>query len=373
MRVLHVIDSGGFYGAEQVLLYLIEGLRAMNVECSLASIAEPGSETKPLEKEARSRNIDVSRVTMSRGPDYRAARRLVESARNDGFDVLHTHGYKANIMIAGLPRGTRKMPVIATLHGWTGTRLLSRIGAYEALERLVLRRAESVVAVSNRMVEQWRLDSRYGDRLRVIHNGIPAASPGRGGAPCPARVKDFVDDRKSIFAAGRLSPEKGFDVLIDALALVRSKGVDVCLVLAGEGREKEGLLGRVRDLGIESAVLMPGYVKNVRNLMAYFDVVAIPSRTEGLPIVLLEALMNGIPVAATAVGEMPIVMQNCDAGACVEPHDADSLANRLLSLLQGEDLARNPGAFAVEACRSYSAERMAAAYFELYHEQLAHP
>lgn len=372
MRVLQVIDSGGLYGAEQVLLALMGALREQGVESVLASIAEPGLPEKPLETAARGDGHEVWRVTMAAGPDRSAARELAGRACTEGFALLHTHGYKANTLLGGMQRGARGLPAVATLHGWTATRHLSRMRAYEAIERFALRRAERVVAVSGAMVARWRLRRRYGERLRVIHNGIPVQVEGcmRNRSDLPLVIRDFVRDRPAIFAAGRLSPEKGFDVLLAALARLRQRGIEARLVLVGEGRERNALEAQARKLGLSNELLMPGYLEYASRLMPAFDAVAIPSRSEGLPVVLLEALFAGVPVVATHVGEMPAVLERCGAQRSVEPDDSAALAEAL-----GQILSRQAKSHFDEVARrareSYSATAMAGEYGELYNEVVA--
>lgn len=368
MKVLQVIDSGGLYGAERVLLALMDELKNQSIDCSLASIAELGLPEKALETEAKRRGLDVRRITMAAGPDRNASRKLVATAVREGFDLFHTHGYKANTLIAGMSKRKRGLPAIATLHGWTASRRLTRMGMYEMAERLALRRADMVVVVSEAMARKWRLGFRYGDRLRVIRNGIPVPERGTDIDPLPERIRSFIAGRRSILAAGRLSHEKGFDVLLDALAAIRIEGLDACAVIVGEGDERANLEAQARRLGIGVALLMPGYVENAGQLMRGFDAVAIPSRTEGLPVVLLEALMTGTRVAATAVGEMPAVIKSCRAGACAESEDVIGFTNVLLGQLQdpgGDGLCRD---IVASAKRLHSSQAMVAAYLDQYRE-----
>ena len=368
MKVLQVIDSGGLYGAERVVLALIQSLRDSGVETALASIGEPGCSEKALETEARRQGHRVERHTMKAGPDRRGARALVTWAREQGFDILHTHGYKANTLVAGMSRGKRGLPVVATLHGWTSTGRFSRQGVYETAERLALHRAERVVAVSHAMVDRWGLKRRYRGRLSVIANGIavPKAYP----STCPEWLEQFKAGRPAIFAAGRLSREKGFDVLIEAVGILRKKALDVCLLVAGEGPERAALEEQVRTLGIESAVLMPGYIENAGRLVSSFDVVAIPSRTEGLPIVLLEALLSGVPVAATAVGEIPAVMKRCNAGSCIAAGDAGGLASTLGFHVHAESGSFDSASVVSIASALYSTSAMVDAYKAVYSREL---
>ena len=366
MKVLQVIDSGGLYGAERVLIALIEALGQHGVVCTLASIAEPGLGEKPVEAEARRRGLAVRRITMQAGPDRQATRQLLHGVKAEGFDLVHTHGYKANSLISGIPGRRRGLPAVATLHGWTATRRWSRMGLYELIERFALRQADAVVAVSEAMVEKWKLKAKYGGRLRVIHNGIPPPVLPPGTEAEREKLRHFIAGRPSVFAAGRLSWEKGFDVLLEAMARLRKSVPDICLVLAGEGRERQALEARSRRLAIDAAVLMPGYLDDARAFMGEFDVIAIPSRTEGLPVLLLEALMAGRPVAATAVGEMPAVIASCDAGTCACPDDPRSLADLLEAKLKDAKDQAESDRRATRAADLYSADTMATAYAELY-------
>jgi glycosyltransferase involved in cell wall biosynthesis len=370
MRVLHVIDSGGLYGAERVVLALMGALREDGIECALASIAEENLPEKALEAEARALGFAVRRHTMGAGPDFRRARELVEWAKDEGFDLLHTHGYKANTLVAGMRRKQRRLRAVATLHGWTATRYFSRMRAYETAERFMLRNADRVVAVSEALVERWALRRRYGDRLRVIHNGIPVDSGHMADecAPLPREIAEFIHGRKAIFAAGRLSPEKGFDVLIEALPILKSKGLDVRLVLVGEGKQRARLAEQARALEVGDAVMMPGYHENAGRLMRYFDAIAIPSRSEGLPIVLLEALMAKVPIVATAVGEMPAVLRRCGARPAIDVGHATALTNELERVLNGVYDSAALEQISNRATELYSAQAMGARYRDLYEE-----
>ncbi len=367
MNVLQVIDSGGLYGAERMMISLIRALSELGVSARLASIGTPGSAEKALEKEARRVGIETVSIAMAAGPDRYAAKKLLRQAAADKFDVIHTHGYKANALIAGAPRRHRKTPVIATLHGWTSGSRFSRLGMYEMAERWLLRRADKVVAVSQTMVDRWRLDRRYGKKLTIIENGIEELEPdSSNSAALDESIKRAIADRASIVAAGRLSWEKGFDVLLDAVAELRDREISVTVVLFGEGGQRDALHAQIRDLGLSDSVLMPGFINDTRGILSEFDVAAIPSRSEGLPLVLLEALFAGVPVAATSVGEMPAVIDYCGAGRCARPADAQSLADLL-----AEHIAKRIDDAALRAIQKraekrYSASSMAKQYVSAY-------
>ncbi len=371
MRILQVIDSGGLYGAEHMLIALMNALKAQGVESALASIGTPNCREKAIEVECRRQGIQVERQTFLAGPDRRGANTLVRRAHQNGFELIHTHGYKANALIAGMRRGRRRLPAIATLHGWTASRILSRIFFYEMAERMLLHRADRVVAVSHAMVHRWRLAKRYGSRLSVIHNGIDASEPTDGqDDDLPRSISEFIAGRLAVLAAGRLSWEKGFDVLLDAIAILRSSGLNICVVLAGEGGLRTALENQVRRLNLQDSIYLSGYVEGVGHLVSSFDVVAIPSRSEGLPIVLLEALMKGVPVAATSVGEIPTVLAKCGADAAVAPNDARGFADSLKRILVSRSSDSRDSSVASKAKLWYSADAMAAGYRQIYAELL---
>lgn len=368
VKVLQVIDSGGLYGAERVLLTLMDALRPRGVDCELASIGLPGEPEKPLETEAASMGLPTRRISMKVGVDRSAARHLIDVAATDHFDLLHTHGYKANILVGGVPRSRRSLPVVATLHGWTAGRTLGKMRLYETAERFALRRADRVVAVSQKMVDVWSLARRYRGRLEVIPNGIAVPESDDESGKLPPEVERFVQAGPTIAAVGRLSREKGFDVLLDALARVRSNGVPARLVIAGEGDERSALEQQARHLGLTDSIMLPGYIQSMGQRLNQFAFLCMPSRTEGLPIVMLEALLSGIPVVATSVGEVPAVLEHCQGGRAVPPDDAESLAAAISEALlrPADDPSR---ARATAAARErYSAGSMAAAYLKAYGE-----
>ena len=128
MKVLHVIDSGGLYGAEVMLLNLMSEQVAMGLEPILASIGDPGITEKPLETEAIRRGLPVKVFRMRPGPNVWGALKILRFARSELVGLLHSHGYKGNILFGLMPRMLRRIPMVATVHGWTWTGGISRMG-----------------------------------------------------------------------------------------------------------------------------------------------------------------------------------------------------------------------------------------------------
>lgn len=372
MKILHVIDSGGLYGAEVMLLNLMDEQVAMGLEPILVSIGDPGIAEKALEVEAKRRGLSVKIFRMRPGPNVMGALKVMQFARHENCDLLHSHGYKGNILFGFLPRWIRRMPMVATVHGWTWTGGMTRMMVYEWLDSLSLDRMDRVVLVSEAMKNHPRLKNRPNLAVEVVANGIPDNNEAGGEGSCAGLDRNilyFCRQGYTIGAIGRLSPEKGFDLLLEAVAGLIAEGKDVQLLLLGEGEMRRRLERRVQELALEKRVLMPGYVENARNCLPFLQLFAMPSLTEGLPIVLLEAMQAGIPLVASAVGGIPDVLDNGRAGHLIEPGNAASLQRGI------SEVVRNPTAAGqrVQAARQrvrnqYSSQTMTITYLEIYEQ-----
>ncbi len=371
MKVLHVIDSGGMYGAEVMLLTLMEEQQKQGMHVVLASIGEKGGQEKPIEREARKRGLRVSAFRMRKGPDPLGALRLVRFARGGSFDIVHCHGYKPDILLGFIPSRIRKVPVVATLHGWTNTRRLSRMSMYEWLDRASLRFMDRAIAVSRAVLGRGRIDGDGRIRAAVVNNGIPAHAGGTVPLPKNDPIGLFCGAGFTVGSIGRLSGEKGYRYLIEAVGVMRRSGADVRLVIIGEGAERDGLTDLVSRLGLDPWVLLPGYREKASAYMGCFDVFALSSLTEGLPVTLLEAMRAGIPVVATSVGGIPEVMGLTGAGLMVDAADSRGFADALDRLYNDRALRAELGARGKDAIYGrYSSEIMERHYHETYADVL---
>jgi glycosyltransferase involved in cell wall biosynthesis len=141
-------------------------------------------------------------------------------------------------------------------------------------------------------------------------------------------------------AVGRLAAEKGFDLLIRSTRELLTRGLDVRLVIVGEGGERKHLQELATELGIADRVIMPGWQSDVRNYFEAMDVFALSSYREGLPNVLLEAMALEVPVVATRVNGVPRLIQDGRTGFLIEPGDGEGLATALVGLLKNQALRK---------------------------------
>jgi glycosyltransferase involved in cell wall biosynthesis len=262
--------------------------------------------------------------------------------QSTGANVLLCHGYKANIL--GRPAARRAgIPAVAVSRGWTGESW--RVRLYERLDRFHLRFMDHVIAVSEAQAEKVRRAGVRASRVRVIHNAI---DPERFVDPDPryrTKLEKFFRTPKShiLAAAGRLSPEKGFDVFLGAAARVLEAQPDVGFVLFGHGAMKQLLQQQVTFLGLGGSVVLAGFRNDLDRFISQLDLFVLPSYTEGLPNVVLEACAAGVPVVATEVGGTPEVIADGVSGFLVPPGDPDALAGKILEALEDEERLREVG------------------------------
>ncbi|MBY0399199.1 glycosyltransferase, partial [Myxococcota bacterium] len=266
--------------------------------------------------------------------------RFARRMSRERIDVLHSHEFAMNVF-GGVAAVLARVPSVSTIHGkhWITDRG-RRVLAYRILARLGV----AVVAVSADLAEY--LSSGLGmsrDEIRLVHNGIPmpvgALTPDRAEA---RRSIDLPPDGPLVVAVGNLYPVKDHATLLRALAQLPAARV----AIAGRGDEEENLRRLASELGIASRVHLLGLRSDVDRILAAADLFVQPSRSEGLPLAILEAMAAGLPVVATRVGGMGEATLEGVTGLLVEPGRPDDLAQALRTLLDDPDRRRQMGAAA---------------------------
>ncbi len=368
LRILHLIDSGGLYGAERMLLMLVEEQLRQGLEPMILSAGEPHIGTKPIEEEAHRLALPVIPWRMSKGLNLREAWKILQWAKRNHYQVLHSHGYKFNILTGFWPAWLRGLPVVTTLHGYVRAPRRSRMAAYEALDRWMLTRLDRIVIVSEGMRRLVPPSVRQPSRCLYIPNGISPTPPAPAQLPGP--VVGFLRQHKQcLLAVGRLSREKGFNYLVDVFARTPANLSQTGLVIIGEGGERERLESEIAKHGLEKQILLAGYQQNAAAWMPHFDALVMPSLTEGLPITILEALRADLPIIASAVGALPSLLGDTDSATLIPPGDVSALETALTNwaIIPPAD----KGATTASSLRPYSAVAMAEGYYSVYRDLLA--
>ena len=340
---------------------------------------------------------------MRPGPNYLGALKILKFARKEDVDIFHSHGYKGNILFGLMPKKIRRIPMVATIHGWTSTgNGFSRMRLYEWLDSKSLRFMDSIVLVSEAMKSHPRLRRLNQSKVHVIHNGIPildAQFDNSTNQPLDNSTNQQFDNSSkqpfnystskqinyspnqrldqslinfcsqsfTIGSIGRLSEEKGYKYLIEAFGILIKKGIDARLVIMGEGYERPCLENLISELGLSEKVLLPGYIDEANLYIPLFDVFVISSLTEGLPITLLEAMQSRTPIVGSRVGEIPDLLDESRAGLLVNPSSPDAIADAVFRIYDDGRLAKALVDNAYErVCNDFGTEGMALAYLKVY-------
>lgn len=226
------------------------------------------------------------------------------------------------------------------------------------LKRLLVRRVDAYLGVgeaSAREVEEL-VGLRRGS-VGWIHNGVP------DGGPPPDRP--LARDSVELVSAGRHDPQKGLDVLLRALALLPPV---VRLTLVGDGSQHGELRRLAVELGVANRVRFPGWAHQVHRYLAEADIFVLPSRSEGFPLAILEAMLARLPVVATPVGSVPEAVIPAETGLLAPKDDPEALAHSLRILARDPALRRRLGERGRAHARQFSAEAMARRYLELWED-----
>ena len=371
LTVLHCRSSSTRHGPEQALDQLVRTLRDQGIEPHVLALyrrPDGGPIQHPWVAAARASGVQAVQVHDPGPLSIRVIRHMARGVRQSGADVLHTHDYKTNI-VGGLVarRSERSLPWVATVHLHTTT--TRRLKLYRALDLFLLRLADRVVTVSR---DQRRLLLRRGvDRRRlVLVPNVIDADAFASGAGDPAETRAGLGLRPDVplvALVGRLTAQKGVDCFLEAANHVRHECPAARFIVAGRGSDLEELRALAADLGVGGVVDFLGYRDDIASLLAASDVVVLPSRSEGLPLVLLEAMALDRPVVASSVGGVPDLLQHERTGMLVPPESPGEVAEAIRLLLSDPQMALRIGTEGGRHVRAYhaperAARRLAAVY-----------
>jgi glycosyltransferase involved in cell wall biosynthesis len=368
MRVLQLISSGGYYGAENMLLNLVSHDARTIADNVLAVFDNRHQQNLDLYHRALKKGVNAELISCQGRADRRAVREIRRLVRAHGIDVMHTHGYKADIYgyIAARSEGT---PLVATCHNWLAGG--AALAAYNFLDRIALKRFDTVCAVSPPISDKLLSLGLHRERVTVIPNGIDvhAFDPGRhiGREEAQSGAKQVVG------IVARLDLQKGFDYLLRAVATLRGSFPGLRLLIVGEGPDRAAIEQMVRRYELGEVVTMAGQRTDMPAVYAGIDIFVLPSLNEGLPMTLLEAMAAGKPIVATRVGAIATVITDQLTGLLIAPADEAALVHALSRLLADSELRLRLGQNArAHVEQNFTAAAMVQKYRTVYEVVLAH-
>jgi glycosyltransferase involved in cell wall biosynthesis len=336
MKILAMIDSYRVSGPCRGLIHLVEETKPKGIQFIIGLFLSGPHGTSPVIEEFSRRGFQLAVWSQRRRYDLRLIQMAWKTAKEHKVAILQSHGYKPAVLAWCLKR-LKGLPWIAVVHGHTSEN--RKVAFYNKLDLWLTRSADRVVAVSTAtgcFLEQHGIDN---SRIRVIPNAIdPQAyqlekTETEFRQSCGADAGHFL-----IGIIGRLSPEKGGGVFLNALQQIIRTIPAARAVFVGEGLEAERLKAAVRERRLDDHVHFAGYQTDISSVYSALDLVVMPSNSEGFPNVLLEAFLHRKAVVATAVGGVPDVMQGKLSRWLVRRGDAVALADAVIHALQNPRL-----------------------------------
>jgi glycosyltransferase involved in cell wall biosynthesis len=271
-----------------------------------------------------------------------------------------------------------RIPIIGISHGWTGE--CRKVQFYDRIDKWMHRRMDHIVCVSQGQADKVIRFGTPASRVSVIHNAV---RKDRFDVPSDISYRHqleamFPNKPKLIVGtAGRLSPEKGFDILVTAVKKLltepqssdceRINAQNIGVVIFGDGVLREALQKQIDELGIASSVVLPGFTDQLDQYMFHFDLFVQSSHTEGLPSVLLEAMSAQTAVVATEVGGTGELVVEGSTGFMVPPNDPEALVSAIQRVLSVDELRRTMGENGRQRVdQSFTIEPQAEKYWELF-------
>ena len=369
MHLLHVVESLARGGLERVVCDLVIEQKRQGYMVEVFSIFTPGA----FAAELQDAGIPVIAANKRKGLDVSVLMALRAATRRAKHQVVHTHNPVANYYTCAAELTSwRTLPIVNTRHNMGARDPNDR---REALFRLSVARTAKVAMVSPQVSRRF-IDHGIVPKAKaaVVMNGIPLHRYAQVSPSTRAAARTALSlpgDAFVIGSVGRLVGVKNHRLLLDAAAPICLEHPHVNIVLAGDGDLRETLIEQAQALGISDAVHLVGERSDIPQLLPAFDVFAMPSRSEGHSISLLEASAAGLPVIATEVGGNPEIVQQGLTGLLVPSEDITALQTALTQLFLDE-----PGRLAfgkqarLWAERTISVDAMTASYERLYRDAL---
>lgn len=327
-RVLHVVNGEHYAGAERVQDLLAQQLPRLGFEVGFACVKP---DQFPDVRQAKAAPLHA--VPMHGKFDWQCIKQLTELIRDENYELVHAHTPRS-LLMGSIAAKRAGVPLVYHVHSPTANDSTRRWHNYinAKLESWCIRRAERLICVSPSLYELMREKGYSAERVVYVPNGVPSIN-------LPPREKP--QGTWTLGMAALFRPRKGVEVLIESLAAMRSRNVDIRLRAIGafETPEYEAEVKElVERLGIEDSIEWTGFTRDIPSELKKIDLFVLPSLFgEGLPMVVLEAMAAGLPVIASHVEGIPAALRHREDGLLVEPGCVSSLTLAIEAIVRHEE------------------------------------
>lgn len=350
VKVAYVFTPIEFGGAEKVNLLFLQNVDRNQYEICPIVLTRPWEGENLFIEHLRRANYPIHQIAVAQRPrnegkDYfrilKCIRRLFNILSEGSFHLIHTHGYFADII--GVPVAkVLKVPHMSTCHGFISNNWNLRV--YNWLDKVSLHFCEKIIAVSEDIKSDLVRNGIKKSRIVVIKNAVEDTYQENfcKNIRLEKRQELSIEENEFVIGyVGRLSGEKGVKYLIETGCLLKVSGDPFKILIVGDGPERNELEDLADRKGIKEGIIFAGFQSDVENWLPAVDAFVLPSLTEGTPMSLLEAMACGIPVVASAVGGVPLVVDSGRNGILVAPGKPEEIAGAINELQSNEILRKN--------------------------------
>lgn len=366
IKVLQFGSSNELFGAERWILALVRYCDTSRVENIVFTIKDSPTARIDLIKRADELGFSTDLIHASGPFDPRTIFRTVGLIKKHNVDILHTHGYKSDI-IGYIAARLAGIPIISTPHG-SELSNDSKMNFYNRLGDQFLKWIDLVVPVSDGLKDEYIQKGFKDNKVKVIKNGVDILEVEEVLPDTDLSAMKRDTGIKIVGYVGQLIHRKGLPNLIKAMKTVTDI-MAVKLILIGDGAMRGELEKMAADEGITDSIELLGFRTDRIEIMKCFDVFALPSYLEGIPRVIMESMAARVPVIASDIPGVREIVKHDKTGLMVPVDSPDILADHILDLLNDSAKAGRIADNAFEHVRiNHSAERMAHEYTELFYK-----
>ncbi|HAG92802.1 MAG: glycosyltransferase [Pseudomonadales bacterium] len=366
VKVLQFICPTGFYGAERWILTLAKNLDRQQVQCDLAVTVEPDLPELEVEKQYKLLAGATHKLAMSGRFDLSVIRKLCQLIRREGYQIIHTHGYKSDILGLIAARLTG-ITALSTPHGFENADDW-KLKAYIGVGNRFLRWFDGVAPLSEQLCKDMDTIGVRRSKVHYIQNGVDLDEVER----CRVDPATLPKSRKRIGFIGQMISRKNIFELLDIFEDIASRHDDVELKLLGDGDQRVELEQYAATLTARERIEFLGFRDDRLDWLKSFDLFVMTSTLEGIPRCLMETMAMGVPVTAYNIAGIDQLLTHNETGLLAELGDKQSLTRHWEAVLYDEkrarELADNARQYVMD---HFSGHRMAQEYDALFKKLLA--
>lgn len=365
-KVLQLRCTGQLLGAERVILELGKELPPLGYESVVGVPVEQGMPEPELVCAAKALGYEVVVFPIKGAFDLSALTAVKKYVQDNNIDIVHSHGYREDLYALKC-RSLAKL--VATNHLWKRTDW--KLSLYAKLDAFLLKFFHHIVAVSKPVKIDMLNEGLKDQKITLVQNGIDTAHYAQKHDTAAIKASLGIEQDATVLATlSSLTGEKAIDVAIKAFAALPEQSNKLTLLVIGDGPERDNLQQLAHKLGCEKRVVFAGRRSDISALLSCVDLFVLSSLAEGLPMALLEAMASGCAVIATAVGDVPDVVDT-SVGRLIEAGDSQALTNAMQEIVYDSAALKRYGNAAKNRIeQQFSSKAMASGYAAIYNKLL---